>query len=190
MATFDQNLVGSFIERYNFRPLILTYTEIQAMKTALSRSKGTLIICPAFTTSVGIPESVVVLRYVLYKIVNKTYVPVRFDFKPVEGDTEQYNNYLKSATFPNFILPQSPPVSPAASIPCLDNLFSFLDETTPDPNAGVPIPKNKNNYFSYFLQQNPDGTISLNSTILTIRSSGAGGPGVETVKTGGPPPPP
>lgn len=186
MSTFSKEKAESFIDNYNFRPLVLTFQEIQSMKNAVGSDNGVLFICPVFCTSEGIPEHdyVVNLRYFLYKKQETTYVPLRFDFKPILGFVDDYFKKIKNATFPCFEIPQSPtPNIPVADSPInLDYIFSFVSE---NPNGTF---LNKENYFIIFLQRNEDETISLHSKILQIKPGGGEGPGGDCPVTSGPPP--
>jgi hypothetical protein len=182
--------LGVSIQDLNFRPLLLSFEEIKAMKDAIGpNGNGKLCICPTFTTSLGIPEQMVTLRYILFKkdLPNNEYLPVRFDFKPVLGSMESYYDYLKTSSIPNFIIHQSSPLPPAPPVFSLDDLFSFVDFQINENFV------NANNFWAFFLKKNDDNTISLNAKILAKKVGGAGDGddvsiGGSSTPHGGPPP--
>jgi hypothetical protein len=183
------NPFGASIKDLNFRPLLLPFEEVQAMKDAIGVGGiGELYICPTYTTSLGIPEQIVTIRYLLFKkdVQNNLDVPVRFDFKPVLGTIEPYFNLLKTASLPNFVIPQTTPtpVQPNPKLFSLEALFSFVAAINADGTF-----ENENNYWAFFLQKNEDNTISLSAKILKIKTGGAGDDiGGHSTPTGGPPP--
>ncbi len=191
----NQNLAAHFFNEANFRPLLLPFNEVKVMKDVLGDAEGTLIVCPVFSYSDGIPEPIVMLRYILYKKDENNYTPLRFDFKPVFGSIEAYYPKLKNASMPNFeipsTLPNQTPNPQEDPRPSLVKMFSFVTETTLDAN-GNALNTNENNYFSFFLQKNEDQTLSLHTTVLEIKGGG-GDPGVPNngaIISSGPPPKP
>ena len=183
----NQDLAANFFGEYNFRPLLLTFNEIAAMKAAIGEgNEGALLFCPVFSSSAGIPEQIVTLRYILYKIVDDNYIPVRFDFKPVLGNMGPYYADLKNASLPNFLMNQSPLQTPPEA--SLDELFAFLTESSVDDDGNIIPNINEDNYFSFFLQKNADESISLSRTILLVKGGGGLDPtGGDVIQNGGPP---
>lgn len=185
------NPLGVSIKDLNFRPLLLPFEEIQAMKDAIGlNGVGELYICPTYTTSLGIPEQIVTIRYVLFKkdVQNNSSTPVRFDFKPVLGPIESYYSRLKTASFPNFVIPQTTPTPqpPNSKLFSLDDLLSFVNMIDPVDGSFV----NENNYWAFFIVKNADNSISLKAKILTVQITGGGEGdiGGQTTSSTGPPP--
>jgi hypothetical protein len=185
------NPLGASIQDLNYRPLLLPFEEVKAMKDSIGIDGiGELYICPIYTSSLGIPEQIISIRYILFKkdIPNNIDIPVRFDFKPILGSIESYYNRLKTSSLPNFVIPQNTPtpIPPNPKLFSLGQLFSFVNALNADGTF-----ENENNYWAFFLKKNDDNSISLNAKILQNKVGGAGEGdiGGHSTPTGGPPPP-
>ena len=186
---YNQSNVGSFISNYNFRPLLLTFQEVQAMKNALGDDEGSLFICPVFANSSGIDEQIVTLRFFLYKKQETIYTPINFDFKPTLGSVQLYEDKIKNASLPCFEIPWSLPEEENTIIPqkpTLSSIFATLELIDIETQSL----EFENYFYSFFLQKDSDESISLQYIILRIKIGGGGGPGGDCPVTSGPPPKP